>query len=104
LQHTGDKQREQTLAAVRAIVLAALGGHDADVYLFGSWARGNDRRSSDIDVAVDPHAPLPPTVVAAMRDALEESTIPYRVEIVNLAEAGPAFRARVLQEGQRWTG
>jgi len=35
--------------------------------------------------------------------ALEESTIPYRVEVVDLTEASPAFRERVRREGIAWT-
>jgi predicted XRE-type DNA-binding protein len=51
-------------------------------------------RLSVIDVAIDAAAPLPRGVVAALRDALEESTIPYRVDVVDLAETDLDFRER----------
>jgi len=91
------------LDRVRSIVLERLAGRPARVYLFGSWATGTRRRSSDIDVAVEAAAPLPAGLLAGLREALEESTIPYRVEVVDLADAGPAFRERVRREGVAWT-
>ena len=90
------------LDRVRSIVLERLAGRPARVYLFGSWATGTRRRSSDIDVAIETPAPLPAGVLAGLREALEESTIPYRVEVVDLADAGPAFRERVRREGIAW--
>jgi predicted nucleotidyltransferase len=51
-----------------------------NVYLFGSRASGRPRATRDVDVAIDATAPLPPGVLATLREALEESTIPYRVD------------------------
>lgn len=91
-----------TLAQVRDIVLETLAACDARVYLFGSWARGCAHSLSDIDVAIEPHASLPPGLLACMRERLEESSIPYRVEVVDISNADPSFRERVLQEGISW--
>jgi predicted nucleotidyltransferase len=41
---------------LRRMVLAALGGRDAGVWLFRSCARGEARQCSDIDVAIPPPA------------------------------------------------
>ncbi len=91
------------LAEVRRIVLAGLSGYAVDVYLFGSRARGTARRGSDVDVAILPTAPLPPGLLARVRESLEESHVPYVVEVVDLSEASDALRRRVLEEGIRWT-
>jgi predicted nucleotidyltransferase len=72
------------------------------VYLFGSWARGAQRPTSDIDVAIESAEPLPRALLASLREALEESTIPNRVDVVDLAETDAAFRDRVRREGIRW--
>jgi predicted nucleotidyltransferase len=79
-----------------------LAGRRVDVYLFGSWARGTAGPTSDVDLAVDPREPLPPGVLARLREALEESTIPLRVDVVDLADTDAAFRDRVRREGIRW--
>jgi predicted nucleotidyltransferase len=52
--------RARALERVRQITLELLEGRDVRVYLFGSCATGHPRRSSDIDVAIDPAHPLPP--------------------------------------------
>ncbi len=92
-----------TLDQVRALVMRSLGARRAAVYLFGSWASGRRHRVSDIDVAIEAAEPLGPGLLARLREALEESTIPYRVDVVDLADADPAFRERVRREGVAWT-
>jgi uncharacterized protein len=94
--------RRQAIERVRGMVLAALAGHPASVYLFGSCARDTARHASDIDVAIEPHAPLPIGLLAALNEALEESTIPYDVEIVDLSTASETLRERVRREGVVW--
>ena len=93
---------ERSLDRVKSIVLDRLSEHDVAVYLFGSRAGGAPRAASDIDVAIDAGAPLPRIVLARLRDDLEESTVPYRVDVVDLAECDTAFRERVRREGVRW--
>ena len=53
-------------------------------------------------MAIDAATPLPRGVLATLRDALEESTIPYRVDVVDLAETDSDFRERIRREGVLW--
>ncbi len=92
------------LAEVRRIVQRGLMGRPAQVYLFGSWARGNPARTSDIDVAILPLAPLPEGTLGEIREALEESLVVRHVDLLDLSEAAPEFRERVLREGVLWSG
>lgn len=91
------------LQAVRALVLDELRHARVRVYLFGSWARGTPKRTSDVDIAVEPLEALPPGALAHLRERLEESTIPYRVEIVDLSHADDGFRQRIKEEGILWS-
>ncbi len=91
------------LERVREFVVEALEGHQADVWLFGSRARRDHRSGSDVDVAVSSPRPLPPHVLPRLRERLEESTIPLRVDVVDLSSASPALKARVREEGVRWS-
>ena len=88
---------------VRRIVLAGLKGHPAKVYLHGSRARGDAARWSDIDVAVLPLEPFPLGLLAAIREELEESRVPYKVDVVDLSKTEPSFRERIKREGVLWT-
>ena len=79
---------------VRRIVLGRLNGRDATVILFGSRVSGSAGVASDIDVAVLPRRPLPTGLLSGIREALEESHVPYRVDVVDLSSVDPAFRKR----------
>ena len=94
---------QDDLQQVRHIVTRGLAGHPARVWLFGSQARGQPRRTSDIDVAVLPLEPLPPGLLSGIREALEESTVLPNVDLVDLTEAEPALREQVEREGVPWT-
>jgi predicted nucleotidyltransferase len=94
--------RERYLERVKEMVLAALAGYEAQVFLFGSFAQGAARQSSDIDVAIDAGEPLPAGVMARLADDLDESTVPYTVDLVDLSTVSDDFRKRVIQEGIAW--
>lgn len=89
---------------VKSIVLRHLAGYHAAVWLFGSRARGDAGPASDLDVAVSAAEPLPAGVLAHLREALDESRVPFRVDVVDLAEASPEYRGVVEREGIRWNG
>ena len=95
--------RDGMLQRVREIVLSELGECSAKIYLFGSWARGTESQSSDIDIAIDWSNGLA-APLATLREVLEESTIPYRIDVVDLAEADVVFVEKVQKEGVLWKG
>lgn len=84
------------------MVLAALGGHDAAVWLFGSCARGEPRQHSDIDIAILPRDDLRSGFFGELEADIEESTIPYDVDLVDLRRADPALVEEVRREGIKW--
>lgn len=90
------------LEEAKELVLTVLTGRDAAVYLYGSAARGDANRASDIDIAVLPREPLPSAVIPAIRALLENSTIPYPAEVVDLSQVDEAFREEVFEEGICW--
>lgn len=84
------------------MVLAALGEHDAEVWLFGSCARGDLLQHSDIDIAILPRDELPTSFFGVLQADIEESTIPYDVDLVDLRRADAALIAEVRREGLKW--
>ncbi len=90
------------LETARRIVLEGLGSQRVRVFLFGSRGRGTATRSSDIDVALVAEVPLIAGTLARIREALEESTIPYTVEVVDLSTADEAFRRHALVDAVPW--
>lgn len=94
--------RTRALDRLRAMVLAALRQHDGEVYLFGSCARGEERSRSDIDIGILPRGDVPSSFFAELAEAIEESTIPYDVEIVDLRRVGSDFLDEVRRTGVLW--
>ena len=93
---------QDDLKLVRQLVLSGLGDRPARVYLFGSRATGHARPTSDIDVAVWPLAELPVGTLALIREVLEESLVPFNVDLVDLRDTDEGFRARVVAEVIAW--
>jgi predicted nucleotidyltransferase len=86
------------------MVLGALGEHDAAVWLFGSCGRGEPRQHSDVDIGILPRDDLPSGFFAELEADIEESTIPYDVDLVDLRGADGALVDEVRCEGVKWRG
>ncbi|MDE0718879.1 MAG: nucleotidyltransferase domain-containing protein [Rhodospirillaceae bacterium] len=99
-----EEKRRARLDAVRAIVLSALGGLEAHVWLYGSFADRSERVYSDIDVAIDPSAPLPAGFLIDLHESLERSTVPRTVHVVDLSGADAEFAETVRRKGILWSG
>lgn len=82
----------------RAIVLAILQRHvpDREVWAFGSRTTRTAKRHSDLDLAVISDEPLSLETAARLADAFSESDLPWRVDVVDWATTGEAFR-RIIE-------
>ena len=54
---------------------------EAKIYLFGSWARGDQVPTSDVDVAIDLGKPMPITERAQITTMIDALNIPQEVDI-----------------------
>jgi uncharacterized protein len=97
-----NRVRKQAIAELRRIVLEALGTHDAAVWLFGSCGRGDPRQASDMDVAILVREALPIGLLGQLQADIEESTIPYDVDLVDLRYADPTLVDEVRRKGVKW--
>lgn len=75
----------------------------ATIYLFGSRARGDHSSTSDIDLAVSGSAAIEYSVLMKILMDIDETTIPMRVDLVDLLTAPKALRDNILKEGVKWT-
>ena len=91
------------LAIIKKIVLAGLRPYKTKVYLFGSRATGDAMPGSDVDIGVDPLESLPAGVLSSIRENLEESTVPYTVDLIDLEQASKTFKNNVINNGKKWT-
>ena len=79
------------LKQIRKIIFGRLKDYRFQLFLFGSQSTQKASRTSDIDVGVLPMDPLPKGLLSEIREELEESHIPYPVDLVDLSRSNPAF-------------
>ena len=101
-QRQTNPTREWAIGELRRMVFDALGDNEAEVWLFGSCARGEVMQHSDIDIAILPRTDLPPEFFSALSEQIEESSIPYDVDLVDLRRAAPTLVEEVRREGVKW--
>jgi predicted nucleotidyltransferase len=84
------------LETVRRIVLRRVDTERYAVFLFGSRAENDARSSSDIDVGVWGEEGLPRCVIAEIKEELEESIVPYHVDVVDFSNVSDEFKSVAL--------
>ncbi len=73
------------------------------VWLFGSRATGKQRPGSDIDLALDNGQKISWGTITRMLIDIEETTIPMKVDFVDLYSVDEDFKKQALSEGILWT-
>lgn len=71
-----------------------------DLFLFGSRARGDDNKFSDVDLGIYKKKDVD-LKISLLREILENSNLPFKVDIVVLNN-NEKFRDVVSKEGVRW--
>ena|SRR5580704_15630024 len=92
-----DKEnREKIVALITALA------PNAKIYLFGSRARGTNSEWSDIDLALDAGKELPSRIPGELKDIIQASDIPYKVDIVDLYRVSDDMKKAILKEKVVW--
>jgi type I restriction enzyme S subunit len=82
------------LDIINQILRKTLAGQD--VYVFGSRARGDHKKTSDLDLAISGAAPLTMAVRSDLEFKFSESDLPFRVDIVDLLTTDESFK-KIIQ-------
>ena len=71
---------------------------DVKVWVFGSRANWTTKDSSDLDLALEGENKLSHKLLGALKDAFEDSTLPYTVDVVDLHTVSHAFKQIVERQ------
>jgi predicted nucleotidyltransferase len=71
-------------------------------FLFGSRANGSAGFASDIDIGIWPQKPLDDTIIAKLQEIIEESFIPYNVDLVDFSKVSEQFKQQALKKIIPW--
>lgn len=83
---------------LKDLLIDPLKDQGAQLWIFGSRARGDHQKFSDIDILFSVSKKLPEIFLFNIKDSLEESNLPYKVDLVNLENLAKSYRDDVLKD------
>jgi predicted nucleotidyltransferase len=84
------------LETVRGILARRI--PEREVWAFGSRVSGKAKPYSDLDLAILGEEPLSLADLAALAEDFDESPLPFKVDLVDWATTGTAFRDVIRRE------
>ncbi|KKP29219.1 MAG: polymerase, beta-like protein region protein [candidate division TM6 bacterium GW2011_GWF2_30_66] len=75
---------------------------DAKIYLFGSRVGDNHAKYADVDVAIDENEAIRPGRIGEAINMLAESSIPYKVDIVDYKSVSKDMQYFIKRDGVIW--
>jgi uncharacterized protein len=85
-------------AIIKEKVIEPLKAEGAEVFIYGSRARGDYQKFSDIDILYREKTPIAPKQIAKIKLELEEGTLPVKVDLVNWLELADEYKPIVEKE------
>ncbi len=89
---------QQTTETVKHILSQFPQLKNAHVFLFGSRATDKNVKFSDIDLGIQANGPVDARVLFDLEEQLEQSNIPYTVDVVDFHRVSDRFREHALQK------
>lgn len=75
-----------------------------EVQLFGSRATGRSKPHSDLDLVIMGEELLPVTTIRKLRDAFDDSDLPFQVDLVEWAGTSDDFRVVIKKTAVALSG
>lgn len=94
---------DDSLGVVRTILQATPLSRSYSFVIFGSCARGDAKKFSDIDIGIVGKSPVSLRDIALLDEQFKESNLPYNVDVVDLSSTSPEFRRLAYKEAQEKT-
>lgn len=88
---------KESLDFIRKTIYKYLPEEEYRVFVYGSRADGTAEKWSDIDVGIVGKEKVPFRKLALIMDEVEESDIPYKVDIVDFTNASEGFKELALK-------
>ncbi len=74
---------------------------EREIWAFGSRAKWTAKEFSDLDIAIIGDETLSVSLMADLREAFQESALPFKVDVVDLASTSGTFR-KVIERDKVW--
>lgn len=93
---------QKSVQGLKSLVIEIFKDENVIVILFGSRARGDYSRVSDIDIGILPEKSLDKKKLVLLKEKIDDLNIPYTVDVVDLSKVTEAFREKALRDGVVW--
>lgn len=93
---------QKSIQDLKSLVIETFKEENVIVILFGSRARGDYSRVSDIDIGILPETRLDKKKLVLFKEKIDDLNIPYNVDVVDLSKVTKAFREKALRDGVIW--
>jgi predicted nucleotidyltransferase len=92
--HLDDAHRAEAVRILRAYLPP-----NTQVLAFGSRVHGHNLKPfSDLDLCIKAVDPLPPALLSGLKAALEDSALPFKVDLAEWHTMTPEFRNRIAAD------
>ena len=91
---------ESIVLKIQSIVADQVEG-DYKLFLFGSRANGKSMERSDIDIAIMTNEKMDASILAKIREEIENISTLLTIDFVDLSTVDDDFRNHVLETGSR---
>lgn len=83
---------------IKKIIFRFLDPQKHQAFIFGSRASGRAEKFSDYDVGILGRKPVAFNILTEIEEALEESDLPYKVDVVDFLLVSPQFKKVALSK------
>ena len=94
----------KNIVRIKQVVTDYFKDDDVKILLFGSRARKDNHAVSDVDIGIIPDGKNIERKISVLKEKIEGLNIPYKIEIVNLAEVSADFKKQALKDAVIWKG
>lgn len=89
---------EESLKFIRDTIYKYLPEGEYEAFVYGSRAGGTAQRWSDIDIGIRGDEEVPLRKLILIKHEIEDSKIPYKVDVVDFAHVSDKFKDLALKE------
>lgn len=93
---------QKSVQDLKSLITEIFKDENVIVILFGSRARGDYSRVSDIDIGILAEKSLDKRKLVLLKEKIDDLNIPYTVDVVDLSKVTEAFREKALRDGVVW--
>lgn len=89
---------KEDYSLLKSLLFDPLKEKSAKLWVFGSRARGDHKPFSDVDVLYSASTKLPLGFISEIKESLEESRLPIKVDLVSVEDLAESYRESVERD------